>query len=102
MSAQAWREALNDYGRALLDFEHRYEREGHAATPFSHRLPSGLGPMPTELLDIAVSLVSRSHESEERIREAMATITAQRRNIRQARAHMSQDRPTAHFVDVRG
>jgi hypothetical protein len=102
MAAQTWQLALDDYGRALLDFEHRFELEGHAAGTFSYRLPSGLGPMPLELIQVAVSLVERSREAEDRVRASMADVALQRRTVRQGRAHLLQDRPAAHYVDVRG
>jgi hypothetical protein len=101
-SWQSWQQALDDYGRALLDFEHRFELEGHAAGTFSYRLPTGLGPIPLELIEIAVALVERSRDAEEQVRLAMADIAVQRRNVRQGRMHMAQQRPTAHFIDVRG
>jgi hypothetical protein len=101
MTAQSWKLALDDYGRALLDFEHRFELEGHAAGTFSYRLPSGLGPIPLELIQTAVALVERSRDAEDRVRASMAAVALQRRTVRQGRAHQLQDRPAAHFVDFR-
>jgi hypothetical protein len=102
MSEQNWKQALDDYGRALLDFEHRFELEGHNAGTFSYRLPTGLGPIPLDLIQSAVALVERSRDAEDRVRASMADVALQRRTVRQGRAHLRQDRPTAHFVDVRG
>lgn len=102
MSQQQWKAALDDYGRALLDFEHRFELEGHAAGTLSYRLPSGLGPIPLDLIQTAVALVERSREAEDRVRTSMAEVALHRRTVTQGRAHLMQERPTAHFVDVRG
>jgi hypothetical protein len=101
MTAPTWSTALDDYGRALLDFEHKYELEGHAAGAFSYRLPTGLGPIPLNLLEVAVALVERSRLLEAQVAEAMAQVAVARRNVRQGRTHMFQSRPTARFVDVR-
>jgi hypothetical protein len=102
MTAQAWKLALDDYGRALLDFEHRFELEGHAAGSLSYRLPTNLGPIPLDLIQTAVALVERSREAEDRVRTSMDDVARQRRTVRQGRAHQLQDRPPARFVDVRG
>jgi hypothetical protein len=102
MSTPTWESALDDYGRAMLDFEHKFELEGHAAGTLAYRLPTGLGPIPLNLIEVAVSLVERSRQLEEQVREAMAAVTLARRSVRQGLAHMSNDRPTARFVDVRG
>ena len=97
-----WRSALDDYGRALLDYEHRYELLGHAAGTFCYRLPSGLGAMPPELLDVAAALVQRSRAMEDRVQSELDAVAVARRNIRQGRSHLLRDRPAAHYVDVRG
>jgi hypothetical protein len=102
MTQPTWASALDDYGRALLDFEHTFELEGHAAGTLGYRLPTGLGPIPLDLLDVAVALVERSRLLEDQVAAAMAQVAIARRSVRQGRAHMLQDRPVAHYVDVRG
>jgi len=96
-----WQSALDEYGRALLDFEHSFEADPRHCV-FAYQLPADLGPLPAELTAIALNLFDRARAVESRVQAAMIEVARQRVAITHARTAMTRNRPNARFVDVQG
>ena len=95
-----WASALDDFGRALLDFEHRLEQDPAAAREFAYQLPPDLGPLPEDLVATAIGVAELTARVEARLQEAMVATAHERASVTRARGAMHKDRRRARFIDV--
>lgn len=95
-----WASALDDFGRALLDFENRLDQDPANAGEFSYQLPHDLGPLPQDLLAVAMSVAELTARVEVRLEKALLQAAHERVAVTRARGAMHQGRRRARFVDV--
>jgi hypothetical protein len=95
-----WVEVLDNYGRALLDFERAIEAGEAATAQFDFALPTGLGPLPPTLRQTATEVAQLSARVENQVRSLMEETTQAMGAVTRAKSRMTRERPRARFVDV--
>jgi hypothetical protein len=101
-TTQDWSASLDDFGRALLEFDDRLDVDVSDAGVFSFELPKDLGPLTPELLGVAKALMAMTAQMERRVRELQSEVEREQMAVTRARSQAVQERPRAHFIDVQG